>query len=81
MTTKALHEIFTAKAGISSMDRHSISDMATHFDALRQYEPTEIKKSSQFTALNQFPYLQKKDHYNYHINQVNLPKLYWANKE
>ena len=37
MTTKALHEIFTAKAGISSMDRHSISDMATHFDALRQY--------------------------------------------
>ena len=37
MTTKALHEIFTAKAGISSMDRHSISDMAAHFDALRQY--------------------------------------------
>ena len=37
MTTKALHEIFTAKAGISSMDRHSISDMAQHFDALRQY--------------------------------------------
>ena len=37
MTTKALYEIFTAKAGISSMDRHSISDMATHFDALRQY--------------------------------------------
>jgi hypothetical protein len=37
MTTKALHEIFTAKTGISSMDRHSISDMAGHFDALRQY--------------------------------------------
>jgi len=37
MTTKALHEIFTAKAGISSMDRHSMSDMATHFDALREY--------------------------------------------
>ena len=37
MTTKALHEIFTAKAGISRMDRHSISDMATHFNALREY--------------------------------------------
>jgi len=37
MTTKALHEIFTAKAGISTMDRHSMSDMATHFDALREY--------------------------------------------
>ena len=37
MTTKALHEIFTAKAGISSMDRHSISDMAAHFNALREY--------------------------------------------
>ena len=37
MTTKALHEIFTAKTGISSMDRHSISDMATHFNALREY--------------------------------------------
>jgi len=37
MTTKALHEIFTAKTGISSMDRHSISDMAAHFGALREY--------------------------------------------
>ena len=37
MTTKALHEIFTAKAGIRSMDRHSMSDMAGHFDALREY--------------------------------------------
>ena len=37
MTTKALHEIFTAKAGISSMDRHSLSDMSKHFDALREY--------------------------------------------
>lgn len=37
MTTKALHEIFTAKAGISTMDRHSMSDMATHFNALREY--------------------------------------------
>ena len=37
MTTKALHEIFTAKAGISSMDRHSMSDMAGHFNALREY--------------------------------------------
>jgi hypothetical protein len=28
----------------------------TGIDALKQYEPTEVKKSSQFTALNQFPY-------------------------
>ena len=32
------------------------SSAVTGIDALRQYEPTEIKKSSQFTALNQFPY-------------------------
>jgi hypothetical protein len=32
------------------------SSATTGIDALRQYEPTEIKKSSQFTALNQFPY-------------------------
>jgi hypothetical protein len=32
------------------------SSAATGIDALRQYEPTEVKKSSQFTALNQFPY-------------------------
>ena len=37
MTTKALHEIFTAKAGISPIARHSMSDMAGHFNALRQY--------------------------------------------
>ena len=32
------------------------SSVSTGIDALRQYEPTELKKSSQFTALNQFPY-------------------------
>ena len=32
------------------------SSAVTGIDALRQYEPTEVKKSSQFTALNQFPY-------------------------
>jgi len=32
------------------------ASMTTGIDALRQYEPTEQKKSSQFTALNQFPY-------------------------
>ena len=37
MTTKALHEIFTAKAGISPIARHSMSDMAGHFNALREY--------------------------------------------
>ena len=37
MTTKALHKIFTAKAGISSMDRHSVTHMSSHLYALRQY--------------------------------------------
>ena len=36
MTTKALHEIFTAKgAGISTMDRHSIVIWLPHFDAIK----------------------------------------------
>ena len=32
------------------------SSAVTGIDALKQYAPTEITKSSQFTALNQFPY-------------------------
>jgi hypothetical protein len=32
------------------------SSMATGIDALKKYAPSEIKKSSQFTAFNQFPY-------------------------
>jgi hypothetical protein len=32
------------------------SSMATGIDALQKYAPTEEKKSSQFTAFNQFPY-------------------------
>jgi hypothetical protein len=32
------------------------SSAATGIDALKQYLPTEEKKSSQFTAFNQFPY-------------------------
>ncbi len=32
------------------------SSMATGIDALQKYDPTEEKKSSQFTAFNQFPY-------------------------
>ena len=32
------------------------SSMATGLDALQRYAPSEIKKSSQFTAYNQFPY-------------------------
>jgi hypothetical protein len=32
------------------------SSAVTGIDALRKYAPTEEKKSSQFTALNQFPY-------------------------
>jgi len=32
------------------------SSMVTGIDALRKYAPTEEKKSSQFTAFNQFPY-------------------------
>ena len=32
------------------------SSAVTGIDALQQYAPTEAKKSSQFTALNQFPY-------------------------
>ena len=32
------------------------SSMVTGIDALQRYAPTEKKKSSQFTAFNQFPY-------------------------
>jgi hypothetical protein len=32
------------------------SDVYTGIDALKKYAPTEEKKSSQFTAFNQFPY-------------------------
>ena len=32
------------------------SSMATGIDALQRYAPSEEKKSSQFTAFNQFPY-------------------------
>ena len=32
------------------------SSMATGIDALQRYAPSEQKKSSQFTAFNQFPY-------------------------
>ena len=32
------------------------SSMTTGFDALKKYAPSEQKKSSQFTAFNQFPY-------------------------
>lgn len=32
------------------------SSMTTGLDALQKYGPTEEKKSSQFTAFNQFPY-------------------------
>lgn len=32
------------------------SSMTTGLDALQKYVPTEEKKSSQFTAFNQFPY-------------------------
>ena len=32
------------------------SSMATGLDALQKYAPSEEKKSSQFTAFNQFPY-------------------------
>lgn len=32
------------------------SSMATGLDALKKYAPSEEKKSSQFTAFNQFPY-------------------------
>ena len=32
------------------------SSMATGIDALRRFAPSEEKKSSQFTAFNQFPY-------------------------
>ena len=32
------------------------SSAVTGIDALKQYAPTEITKSSQFTALNKFPY-------------------------
>jgi len=37
MITKELQQIFTAKAGINPLDRHSINDMATHFEILRKY--------------------------------------------
>ena len=32
------------------------SSLATGLDALQKYAPSEEKKSSQFTAFNQFPY-------------------------
>jgi hypothetical protein len=32
------------------------SSMATGIDALQRFAPSEEKKSSQFTAFNQFPY-------------------------
>ena len=32
------------------------SSVTTGIDALKRYAPSEIKKSSQFTAFNQFPY-------------------------
>jgi hypothetical protein len=32
------------------------SSMATGWDALKKYAPSEVKRMSQFTAYNQFPY-------------------------
>jgi len=39
-----------------AFDLVSRSAQKTGIDALQKYSPSEVKKSSQFTALNQFPY-------------------------
>ena len=48
--------ILAVVALLAAFDLMRRSSMATGIDALKKYAPSEEKKSSQFTAFNQFPY-------------------------
>jgi hypothetical protein len=48
--------ILAVLALLVAFDLMRRSSMATGLDALQKYAPSEEKKSSQFTAFNQFPY-------------------------
>ena len=48
--------ILAVVALLAAFDLMRRSSMATGLDALQKYAPSEEKKSSQFTAFNQFPY-------------------------
>jgi hypothetical protein len=60
------------------------SSMITGLDALQKYAPSEEKKSSQFTAFNQFPYTLEQEvvakmapitHSGYSINEASYKPL------
>ena len=50
------HPILAVLALFVSFDLIRRSTLTTGLDALQKFVPTEEKKSSQFTAFNQFPY-------------------------
>jgi hypothetical protein len=48
--------ILAILALVTAFDLIRRSSMTTGLDALQKYAPSEVKKASQFTAFNQFPY-------------------------
>jgi len=50
------HSILAILALFVAFDLIRRSSVATGLDALQKYAPSEVKKSSQFSAFNQFPY-------------------------
>jgi hypothetical protein len=50
------HPILAILSLFVAFDLIRRSSVATGIDALQKYAPSEIKKSSQFSAFNQFPY-------------------------
>ena len=50
------HPVLAVLALFVGFDLIRRSSLTTGIDALQKYAPSEIKKTSQFTAFNQFPY-------------------------
>jgi hypothetical protein len=50
------HPILAILALFVAFDLIRRSSMTTGIDALKRYAPSEVRKSSQFSAFNQFPY-------------------------
>ena len=50
------HPVLAVLALFVAFDLIRRSSLTTGIDALQKYAPSEVKKSSQFSAFNQFPY-------------------------
>ena len=50
------HPVLAVLALFVGFDLIRRSSLTTGIDALQKYAPSEVKKTSQFTAFNQFPY-------------------------